>query len=73
MASSLKRVLRIRALREDLSRMELEAEAARLRHIDLAATEAASEARISVPSPRPRTISVACAASGDSSSLAQGC
>jgi len=46
-ASSLKRVLRIRALREDLSRMELEAEAARLRHIDLAATEAASEARTS--------------------------
>jgi hypothetical protein len=43
----LKRVLRIRALREDLSRMEVEAEAARLREIDLGAAEAARAARAS--------------------------
>jgi len=43
----LKRVLRVRALREDLSRMEAEAEASRLREIDSAAAQAADEARAS--------------------------
>ena len=47
MPSPLSRVLRVRALQEELARMELEAEAARLLEIEQNAAEAASEARSS--------------------------
>jgi hypothetical protein len=45
MAGSLKRVLRIRALQEERSRVELEAEIGRLRELERAAAAAAREAR----------------------------
>jgi hypothetical protein len=45
MSGALGRVLRVRALLEDVRRMELEAEAARLDAIERGVEEAAGEAR----------------------------
>ena len=47
MPSSLKRVLRIRGMQEEQARMELEAEAARLRGLERLVAEAGCEARAS--------------------------
>ena len=47
MPSSLSRVLRVRALQEELARMELETETARLREFEEIAAQAACEARSS--------------------------